>query len=309
MCSEVILRKDLQNLPEIRGKYRYNSNLSKVNWFQIGGNADVIFWPEDAEDLQYFLQEASSDIPITTIGVGSNLLVRDKGVRGVVIRLGKSFTKLDNCDGIISAGAGSLSSSVANFALANNISGLEFLVGIPGSVGGAIAMNAGAYGREVKDIFTGLEAIDRKGERHCLNIDDVNFSYRSNDIDNDYIFTKAFFRGEKSNHDAIKEKMDKIKYDREKSQPVKTKTSGSTFRNPDSEQANGKKAWELIDEAGCRGLAIGDAMVSEKHCNFLINKNKASAADMENLGEEVRKRVKLNSGVDLEWEIKRIGEY
>jgi len=310
MCSELTLKGNQYSLPEVRGKYRFNSDLSKVNWFQIGGNADVIFWPADEEDLQNFLQEISLDIPVTTIGVGSNLLVRDAGIRGVVIRLGKLFTNLDYLDsnGIISAGAGSLSSSVANFALSHNLSGLEFLVGIPGAIGGAIAMNAGAYGREVKDIFVGLDAIDRKGIKHTLEINDFNFSYRSNDIDNNWIFTRGYFKGESAADEDIKLKMDEIKSDRENSQPIKTKTSGSTFRNPDPELSDGKRAWQLIDEAGCRGLTIGDAMVSEKHCNFLINKSKATAKDMENLGEEVKKRVKLHCGVELIWEIKRIGD-
>lgn len=287
---------------DLRGKIEFDASLSKLTWFRTGGNADILFTPEDAEDLKLFLQELPLNVPVMALGVGSNLLIRDGGVAGVVIRFGKKFSYL-NVDGeTITAGAGAPDISVSRAALDASLTGFEFLRGVPGTIGGAVKMNAGAYGAEVKDIFISARAVDRSGTLHDLTHDDMGFSYRHIAVPEDYIFLEASFKGSAGNPEDIQRRMNKIAATREESQPLRTRTGGSTFKNP-----AGMSAWRLVDGAGCRGLKIGGAHVSEKHCNFLINEGDATAKDIEELGEEVRRRVFENSGIKLEWEIKRIG--
>ncbi|MGA7712697.1 MAG: UDP-N-acetylmuramate dehydrogenase [Rhizomicrobium sp.] len=289
-------------LPPVRGTYTYNAALKDLVWFRSGGAAEILFRPADAEDLATFLAARSLDLPLGMIGVGSNLLVRDGGVPGVVIRLPSSFGKVVVDSGQIRAGAAALDSAVARAAGDAGIAGLEFLRGIPGTIGGALKMNAGCYGREVKDIFVEATAIDGKGNRHILKPADMNFVYRKSQVPEDFIFVEALFEGSKDDPAAIRARMDALMAQRETAQPVKSRTGGSTFKNPP-----GRNAWQLIEEAGCRGLSRGEAEVSEKHCNFLINTGNASSADIEALGEEVRRRVKEKFGIELEWEIKRVG--
>ncbi len=293
----------LARLPEVRGKYRAQADLSKINWFNVGGPAEVLFRPADIDDLTYFLLHKPQDVPVTVIGVGSNLLVRDGGIKGVVIRLGQGFTHVVVEGNSIRAGAGALSRNVAAVAQQAGIAELEFMVGIPGTVGGALAMNAGAYGSDISQIFIGARAVDRKGAAHALTAKDMRFSYRHSGVDPSWIFIEGIFKGKPGNSQQILENMQRIMEERERTQPIRTRTGGSTFTNPP-----GKKAWELIDAAGCRGLETGKAKVSEKHCNFLMNAGGATSEDLEKLGEEIRKRVKEHSGITLEWEIKRVGE-
>lgn len=294
----------IDRLPKIRGSYRENFKLSNVTWFGVGGAADILFKPADVEDLAQFLKEKDPKIPYMVLGVGSNLLVRDGGIRGVVIRLGKGFTDITHTENELIVGAGALDLSVSQYCLENDLEGLEFLSGIPGVIGGALVMNAGAYGQEIADHLIKLEALDAKGNLLIINKEDCGFKYRSSSLTDDLIFTKAFLKVKPGNHTEIKEKIQNIQKQREESQPIRTKTSGSSFKNPP-----GHKAWQLIDQAGCRGLSLGDAIISEKHCNFLINIGNATAAEIEELGETVRKKVFENSGIMLEWEIKIIGSY
>ena len=289
-------------LPPVRGTYTYNAALKDLVWFRSGGAAEILFRPADAEDLATFLAARSLDLPLGVIGVGSNLLVRDGGVPGVVIRLPSSFGKVVVDSGQIRAGAAALDSAVARAAADSGIAGLEFLRGIPGTIGGALKMNAGCYGREVKDIFVEATVIDGKGNKHILKPADMSFVYRKSQVPEDFIFVEALFEGSKDDPAAIRARMDALMAQRETAQPVKSRTGGSTFKNPP-----GRNAWQLIEEAGCRGLSRGEAEVSEKHCNFLINTGNASSADIEALGEEVRRRVKEKFGIELEWEIKRVG--
>ncbi len=299
----------INNLPKIKGKYRENSDLSKINWFNVGGRAEVLFRPLDVQDLSYFLKNKPDDIPVTILGVGSNLLVRDGGIDGVVIRLGRGFSDISTIDGHVIVGASALDVNVAKIACNNSIGGLEFLSGIPGTIGGALSMNAGAYGSEIKDIFVSAEAVDENGDIHNLAVEDMGFHYRGNKIPDSWIFTKAVFRGKITDKNIIEKNMQEIAEKRGKTQPIRSRTSGSTFRNPDPEISNGKKAWELIDEVEGRGLQIGGAMVSKQHCNFLINTGSATACDIEELGEEIRRRVKDRFDIELMWEIKRIGKF
>ena len=292
----------LSRLPHVRGGYRENVNLAKINWFNVGGNAEVVFRPEDSQDLADFLKNKPDDIKVTVLGVGSNLLVRDGGINGVVIRLGRGFTKLESDGERLIAGAGALSFNAATYAASSNIAGLEFLSGIPGTIGGALFMNAGAYGSDVSSVIESAEIIDEAGNINTVTPTDIGYVYRGNTLPHGVIFTKGVFRGTTGNREEIEDKIKEITHSRESTQPIKSRTSGSTFKNPD-----GKKAWELIDEAGCRGLKMGGAQVSEKHCNFFINTGNATSEDIENLGEEVRKRVKETSGVELQWEVKIIG--
>lgn len=301
-------RKLIERLPLVRGTYREDYDLSKVIWFQAGGKAEILFRPADSNDLNHFLENKPSDIPVTIVGVGSNLIIRDGGVKGVVIKLGGAFAEIKATGKIIEAGAGALSFNVAKFAQQNGISGMEFLNGIPGSIGGAMAMNAGSYGSEIKDIFISAQAVDEKGEIHNLSASDMGFRYRGTKIPKSWIMVKGVFKGKKDNPENILKRMEEIATKREQSQPIRSKTGGSTFANPDPAISGGKKAWQLIDEAGCRGLQIGGAKISEKHCNFMINTGNATANDLETLGEEVRKRVKEKSNVDLRWEIRIIGD-
>ena len=289
-------------MPALRGRLLPNQSLAELTWFRVGGPAQVLFMPEDDDDLGYMLANLPAEIPVTVIGLGSNLIVRDGGVPGVAIRLGRGFGDIV-IEGVdVRAGAAVPDVKVARAAQEAGIAGLSFLRGIPGSIGGALRMNGGAYGREVKDALIEARAVDRAGRVHVLGNADMRFAYRRCGAPDDYIFTRATFRGERGDPAVIAAEMDKITEAREATQPIKSRTGGSTFKNPP-----GQKAWQLIDAAGCRGLRIGDAQVSAMHCNFLINLGNATAADIETLGETVRQRVKEHSGVDLEWEIKRIG--
>jgi UDP-N-acetylmuramate dehydrogenase len=289
-------------LPAVRGTYAENAPLKDLVWFRAGGNAQVLFRPADAEDLAAFLAAKPSDMRVSVIGVGSNLLVRDGGIPGVVVRLPGAFGKIAVEGTRVRVGAAVLDAAVARQAAEAGIGGMEFLRGIPGTVGGALRMNAGCYGREIKDIFVEATAIDGRGNTHILTAADMGFVYRKSQVPDDFIFVEAVFEGEKGDAAEIKARMNALVEQRESTQPVKSKTGGSTFKNPP-----GHKSWQLIDEAGCRGLIRGAAQVSEKHCNFLINTGDATAADIEGLGEEVRARVKAKSGIELEWEIKRVG--
>lgn len=295
----------IERLPRARGELVANAPLAPFTWFRVGGPAEVLFRPADADDLAAFLAGTPADVPVTVIGVGSNLLVRDGGVAGVVIRLrGKGFSHIEALDGHrLRAGTAALDVAVARAAQEAGIAGLEFYRGIPGSIGGALRMNGGAYGRETKDVLVEAVAIDRQGRRHVLSNADMGYSYRHCGASEDLIFVEAIFQGEAGDKAEIQRRMDEITAKREESQPIRMRTGGSTFKNPE-----GHKSWQLIDAAGCRGLVRGGAQVSELHCNFLINTGTASAADLEGLGEEVRARVKAKSGVVLEWEIRRIGE-
>jgi len=292
----------LARLPAVRGAYAVGVPLADLTWFRVGGAAEVLFRPEDADDLAAFLRACPDDVPVTVIGVGSNLLVRDGGVPGVTIRLGRGFSDVAVDGGLLVAGAGAADVRVAIVAQQAGRGGLEFLRGVPGTIGGALRMNAGAYGREMQDVVVAAEAIDRNGQRHRLDTAALGFGYRRSAVPQDWIFTRAWLRGEPDDAAAIAARMREIQAARETSQPIRMATGGSTFANPP-----GRKAWELIDQAGCRGLVMGDAQVSPQHCNFLINRGAATAADLERLGETVRRRVFETSGVDLHWEIRRIG--
>jgi len=289
-------------MPALRGRLLANQPLADLTWFRVGGPAQVLFMPEDEDDLCYFLRELPPEIPITTIGLGSNLIVRDGGVVGVVVRLGRGFNEVA-IDGLtIRAGAAVPDVKVARAAQEAGLAGLSFLRGIPGSIGGALRMNGGAYGGETKDVLVEARGVDRGGNVRTYSNAEMNFSYRHCGVADDVIFTQALFAGRPGDAAAIAAEMNKITESREATQPVKSRTGGSTFKNPP-----GHKAWQLVDAAGCRGLRIGDAQVSEMHCNFLINLGNATAAEIETLGETVRERVKKNCGVELAWEIKRIG--
>lgn len=290
-------------LPPVRGRLTYGASLASVTWFGVGGPADVLFKPADMADLADFLAELPEDVPVTVLGVGSNLLVRDGGVRGVVVRLGRAFAEVIAEGDYVRAGSAALDASAAKIAQRAGLTGLEFLSGIPGTVGGAIVMNAGAYGREIKDALVRATVLDPSGFRHFLNPDDLGLGYRRSGLPEGWIVVEALFRGAPGDPAAIAAKMEEIRTSREASQPLRSRTGGSTFANPP-----GHKAWELIDKAGCRGLALGGAQVSEKHCNFLVNAGGATAAEIEALGEEVRRRVLAQSGVELTWEIRRIGD-
>ncbi|KPG00018.1 UDP-N-acetylenolpyruvoylglucosamine reductase [Rhodopseudomonas sp. AAP120] len=290
-------------MPDLRGRILGNETLAPVTWFRVGGAAQVLFTPADADDLCYFLSRLPADIPVMCIGVGSNLIVRDGGVPGVVIRLTpKSFGETRVEGEMVHAGAAALDKRLAETAAAAQLGGLEFYYGIPGTIGGALRMNAGANGRETREVLIDATAVDRSGRVHLLDNAAMQFSYRHSGADTGLIFTAARFRGTPASADAIRAKMNEVQAHREMAQPIREKTGGSTFKNPP-----GHSAWKLIDAAGCRGLKVGGAQVSEMHCNFLINTGDATAADIETLGETVRTRVKAQSGVELQWEIKRIG--
>jgi len=316
----------LDRLPKVRGELIANEPLDRFTWFRVGGPAEVLFHPADRDDLATFLAEKPADVPVTVVGGASNLLIRDGGIEGVVVKLGRGFRDVEigavfeevdfepvnaGTDTVlVNAGAG-----VANISLARAcrdaglgstgdiaVAGLEFLSGIPGTIGGALRMNAGAYGGDMAGVVVHAKALDPKGGLHRIPLAQLGYSYRHCALPEDWIFTGAALRGVLAAKDVVASEIDRIANAREESQPLRTRTGGSTFRNPD-----GKRAWELINEAGCRGLKRGGAMVSEKHCNFLINTGNATAADLEDLGDEVRARVKQKSGVELHWEIKRVG--
>jgi UDP-N-acetylmuramate dehydrogenase len=288
--------------PDVRGRLLANQPLAELTWFRVGGPAQALFMPEDEADLAYLLRNLPAEIPASVVGLGSNLIVRDGGVPGVVIRLGRGFSDIKVEGTSVTAGTGVPDVKVARAAQEAGIAGLSFMRGIPGAIGGALRMNGGAYGRETKDVMVSARAVDRKGNIRVLSNADMGFHYRHTDAPDDLIFTQATFAGTSGDRAVIAAEMDKITEAREATQPIKSRTGGSTFKNPP-----GRKAWQLIDAAGCRGLKVGQAQVSEMHCNFLINLGGATAAEIETLGETVRKKVQESSGVTLEWEIKRIG--
>ena len=290
-------------LPEISGAIQPAGSLADFIWFRTGGPAEWLVRPKDEQDLAGFLGQLEPAIPVIAVGVGSNLIVRDGGVDGVVVRLPKSFGRVTVEPGNrVRAGGSAMGITVASAARDAGIAGLEFLRGIPGTVGGAVCMNAGAYGREVKDILTEARLVLRDGTTATWSLDKLAYTYRHSAVPNGAVVVEALFEGTPGDRPTIGAEMDRIAAEREASQPLRSRTGGSTFKNPP-----GHKAWALIDSAGCRGLRIGGAQVSEKHCNFLLNLGTASSADIEALGEEVRRRVLAKSGITLEWEIQRIG--
>src|SRR3954467_9256639 len=290
-------------MPELRGRLLANEQLGPLTWFRVGGPAQLLFTPADEDDLAYFLAHLPGEIPVYVVGVGSNLIVRDGGMPGAVIRLSSRGFGEARADGdIVQAGTAALDKRVAETAAAANIGGLEFYFGIPGTIGGALRMNAGANGGETKDVLIEAAGIGRDGTKHVFSNAGMKFVYRNSGVDASIVFTSARFRGEMGDAEAIRARMAEVQTHRETAQPIREKTGGSTFKNPP-----GHSAWKLVDAAGCRGLRIGGAQVSEMHCNFLINTGNATGHDIETLGETVRERVKANSGIELHWEIKRIG--
>jgi UDP-N-acetylmuramate dehydrogenase len=288
---------------KVRGKLTANAPLAPLVWFKSGGNAEWLFEPKDEDDLVHFLRELDPEIPLMALGLGSNLIVRDGGVPGVVVRLGKPFAKIERIDETsLHCGGGASGILVSSTARDHGIAGLEFLRGIPGTVGGFVRMNGGAYGREVSDILVSARLVLRSGEVVEWPVDKLGYTYRHSDVPAGAVVIEAAFRGTPGDPEAIGAEMDAIARAREESQPLRSRTGGSTFKNPP-----GHKAWALVDAAGCRGLTIGDAQVSEKHCNFLLNLGSASSAEIEALGEEVRRRVEAKTHIKLEWEIQRVG--
>ena len=287
----------------VRGKLTSGAPLAPLVWFKTGGAAQWLFEPADNEDLQAFLRDIPADVPVMALGLGSNLIIRDGGVPGVVVRLGKACGKVVAAGPLtLRCGGGASGIAVSSAARDAGIAGMEFLRSIPGTVGGFVRMNGGAYGREVKDILVEAQVVLRSGELVTLPVEDLRYSYRHSDLPDGAIVVSALFRGEPGDPEAIQAEMDRIAAEREASQPLRSRTGGSTFKNP-----AGQKAWQLVDQAGCRGLVMGGAQVSEKHTNFLINIGDATSTQIEALGEEVRRRVRANSGIELEWEIQRVG--
>ncbi len=296
---------DQLSLPSLEGAIEPGGSLADFIWFRTGGPAEWLARPRDEADLSRFLSELDEDVPVTPIGVGSNLIVRDGGVEGVVVRLPKSFSKTTVEPGNrIRAGGGAMGITVASAARDAGVAGLEFLRGIPGTTGGAVRMNAGAYGREVKDVLVEARLVLRDGSIETWPAEKFGYTYRHSELPAGAVVVEALFQGEAGDPEVIGAEMDRIAAEREASQPLRSRTGGSTFKNPP-----GHKAWALIDSAGCRGLRIGDAQVSEKHCNFLLNLGNATSAEIEDLGEEVRRRVMAKTNILLEWEIQRIGGY
>jgi UDP-N-acetylmuramate dehydrogenase len=290
-------------LPDLRGRLSSNVSLAGITWFRVGGPAQILFTPADEADLAYFMKNRPSGLPVFVIGLGSNLLVRDGGIEGVVIRLGRGFGAISVEDGQrLRVGSAVPDVKVARAAADAGITGLAFYRGIPGSIGGALRMNAGAHGRETKDVLVRARAVDPEGTIHELSVADMGYTYRHAGVPEDWIFTEALFEGGKGNPAEILDQMKEVAEYREQNQPIKERTGGSTFKNPP-----GNSAWKLIDESGCRGLRVGGAKVSELHCNFLINDTNAAGEDVERLGETIRRRVMATSGVSLEWEIIRVG--
>ena len=293
----------IDKLPEVRGSLRADVSLAPFTWLRVGGAAEVLFMPKDEADLAHFLSSTPDEIPVQILGVASNTLVRDGGVKGVVIRLGPAFGDVTTDRQTVTAGAAALDKTVAKAAAKAGIAGLEFYAGVPGTIGGALRMNAGCYGSETKNILTHVVALDRRGRRQIMDVAEMQYSYRHCGAPKDLFFVEAVFEGKADNPAAIQARMDDITNKREASQPIREKTGGSTFKNPD-----GQSSWKLIDAAGCRGLRVGGAQMSEQHCNFMINADGATAADLETLGETVRARVLESQGVELHWEVRRIGE-
>jgi UDP-N-acetylmuramate dehydrogenase len=290
-------------MPDLRGRLAANQEMAPLTWFRAGGPAQVLFTPADEDDLAYFLKRLPQDVPVYPVGVGSNLIVRDGGVPGVIIRLSpRGFGEAVAEGDTVRAGTAALDKRVAEVAASANISGLEFYFGIPGSIGGALRMNAGANGGETKDVLVEARGVSRRGEKLTFSNADMKFVYRNSGVEEGVVFTSALFRGKIAAPEAIRARMNEVQHHRETAQPIREKTGGSTFKNPP-----GHSAWKLIDAAGMRGFRVGGAQVSEMHCNFLINTGNASGHDIETLGETVRARVKQTSGIELHWEIKRIG--
>ena len=306
MSGEVLLKKLESELKEVRGRLTPDALMSKLTWFQVGGPADILFQPADEEDLALFLNRLPQDVPVMVVGVGSNLLVRDGGIEGVVIRLSaKGFGMVEDLgNNRLLAGAAIPDKRLAAKALEVELGGFEFYHGIPGGIGGALRMNAGANGTETTNRVVEVHAVDRQGERHTLSHEDMGYTYRHSSADKGLIFTKAVFEGFADERDVIQIRMNEVQHHRETVQPVKEKTGGSTFKNP-----QGHSSWKLVDEAGLRGFRLGGAQMSEMHCNFMINTGDATASDLENLGEHVRAQVLEKTGITLEWEIKRIGRH
>ncbi|MFA5593522.1 MAG: UDP-N-acetylmuramate dehydrogenase [Micavibrio sp.] len=300
-------------LPPVRGRYTENAPLGASGWFKCGGAAEILFKPADYDDLQEFLAACPKEIPVRVFGALSNTIIRDGGLPGVTIRLGREFAGIETHGTTVEAGALALDANVAQVAAEAGIAGLEFFSGIPGTIGGALRMNAGCYGAETKDVLVSCEALDRGGNLHVLKPAQMGMRYRHVDVPDDYIFISATFGGEKDNPSNVSARIAEIKAKREESQPIREKTGGSTFANPAAEELakaglpEGTKVWQLIDAAGGRGLRVGGARMSEKHCNFMINDGSARAADLETLGEEIRKKVSEKFGITLRWEIKRMG--
>jgi UDP-N-acetylmuramate dehydrogenase len=293
----------LATLPRVRGRLTPEAPLAPLVWFKSGGAAQWLFEPADADDLSAFLADLDPEVPVMGLGLGSNLIVRDGGVPGVVVRLGKAFATAERTgETALRCGGGASGILVSSTARDAGIAGLEFLRSIPGTVGGFVRMNGGAYGREVKDVLVEAEVVLRSGERRTLQLDALGYSYRHSALPEGAIVVGALFRGARGDPATIQAEMDRIAAEREASQPLRSKTGGSTFKNPPD-----MKAWQAIDAAGCRGLRMGDAQVSEKHCNFLLNLGGATSAEIEGLGEEVRRRVRAHAGIELEWEIQRVG--
>jgi UDP-N-acetylmuramate dehydrogenase len=291
-------------LPQTAGRLTGQAPLAPLVWFKSGGAAEWLFEPKDADDLSAFLADLDPGVSVMGLGLGSNMIVRDGGVPGVVVRLGKPFARVEQIDQVtLKCGGGASGILVSSSARDTGIAGVEFLRSIPGTVGGFVRMNGGAYGREVRDILVECDVVLRSGEPKTLSLSELGYTYRHSELPEGAIVVSATFRGHAGDPAAIQAEMNRIAAEREASQPLRSRTGGSTFKNPD-----GAKAWKLIDEAGCRGLQVGDAQVSEKHCNFLLNLGSATSAQIEELGEEVRRRVKVNSGVTLEWEIQRVGQ-
>ena len=299
----------LKILPEARGIYRPDAELK--NWFNIATKAEVLFRPKDVEDLQFFLKNISKEIPLTILGAASNVIIKDSGIAGVVIRLGGEFAKISHKESLVEVGAACLCGNAALYSKDAALTDLEFLSGIPGSIGGALAMNAGCYGSDMSQILVSAKAIDLNGNLVILQRSDFEFAYRENKIAKKFIFVEAVLKGSKSSSEIIAKNIADLNKKREEAQPIRAKTGGSTFKNPSiddsSKNITTKKAWELIDEAGCRGLKENDAQISEKHCNFMINNGNARAQDLIDLGNKVQKLVKEKSGINLEWEIKILG--
>ncbi|QIL03073.1 UDP-N-acetylmuramate dehydrogenase [Sphingomonas sinipercae] len=290
-------------MPKVRGRLTPDAPLAPLVWFKSGGSAERLFEPADVDDLVAFLKQLEPDVPVMALGLGSNLIVRDGGVPGVVVRLGKPLAKVEQLDPTtLRCGGGASGILVSSTARDAGIGGLEFLRSIPGTVGGFVRMNGGAYGRETCEILVECDVVLRSGERRTMNVDALGYSYRHSELPEQAVVVSATFRGESKESEAIQAEMDRIAASREESQPLRSRTGGSTFKNPLPH-----KAWQVIDAAGCRGLTIGDAQVSEKHCNFLLNLGSATSADIEALGEEVRRRVKADCGIELQWEIQRVG--
>lgn len=299
----------LARLPEVRGKLIENATLADITWLRVGGPAQVLFLPADAADLARFLAETPRDIEVRVLGAGSNTLVRDGGLPGVTVKLTPAFGKVEALgENRIRAGAAALDKMVAKAAAKAGIAGLEFYVGVPGAIGGALRMNAGCYGMETKDVLVEAVALDRTGRRIIAPVSELGYAYRHSDAPEDWIFIEAVFEGQPDDPTAVTERMTAITERRETTQPIREKTSGSTFKNPDPETSGGRSAWQMVDAVGWRGKPIGGARFSEQHCNFLINDGTATAQDLETLGETVRAAVKDQFGVELRWEVKRIGE-